>query len=405
MEAHDVKAEVVLAFAVFLVLFVPASSILHPVDYLVLQSIRKSLADVPGSAFFASWDFTADPCAFAGVLCAGDRVVALSLGDPRAGSPGLSGTLPSSIGRLSALAELSLVPGRVAGPLPAAFPPGLRFLALAGNQLSGPLPRSLAALRGLRTLDLSSNLLSGPVLAALFRLPELRTVILARNRLSGPVPAAVSGGALLLRLDLGSNAFTGAVPSLPPSLLYLSLASNHLSGRIDRVLPRLTRLNFLDLSMNRLSGPIPGVIFTFPLSTLRLQRNMFSGEVRPAGPLRVAGATVDLSFNRLTGRVPAELAPAGKLYLDFNRFMGEVPGAVVSRVVAGGMRLLYLHHNFLTGFAIGAGATLPAGTSLCLQYNCMEPPVNAPCPRNAGPRQTRPPEQCAAARKKGRLKN
>ncbi|CAL9179522.1 unnamed protein product [Musa hybrid cultivar] len=398
MQSPEVRVEAVL-LVVFFVVFVPASAILHPVDYLVLQSIRKSLADLPGSAFFASWDFTADPCAFAGVVCSGDRVVALSLGDPRAGSPGLSGSLPSSLARLSALEELSLVPGLVAGSLPAAFPPGLRFLALASNRISGPLPHSLAALRGLRTLDLSNNILSGNIPTALLRLPELRTVILAHNRLAGPVPASVA--APLLRLDLRSNALTGSVPSLPPSLIYLSLASNRLSGHVDRVLPRLNRLSFLDLSANRLSGPIPGILFTFPISWLQVQRNQFSGPLRLGGPLPVSGATVDLSYNRFTGKVPAELAPAGRLYLDFNRFEGDVPAAIVDRVVAGGMRVLYLHHNYLTGFRIGTAASVPAGTSLCLQYNCLVPPVDAPCPRNAGPRTARPPQQCAGGGKKG----
>ncbi|RWW06294.1 hypothetical protein BHE74_00046615 [Ensete ventricosum] len=393
-----VEAEAVL-LVVFFVVCVPASAILHPVDYLELQSIRKTLADLPGSAFFASWDFTADPCAFAGVVCSGDRVVALSLGDPRAGSPGLSGSLPSSLARLSALEELSLVPGRVAGSLPAALPQGLRFLALASNRISGPLPHSLAALRGIRTLDLSSNLLSGNIPTALLRLPELRTLILAHNRLSGPVPASVS--APLLRLDLRSNVLTGSVRSLPPSLIYLSLASNRLSGHVDRVLPRLNRLSFLDLSANRLSGPIPGILFTFPISSLQLQRNQFSGPLRPGGPLPVSGATVDLSYNRFTGKVPAELAPAGRLYLDFNRFEGDVPAAIVDRVVAGSMRVLYLHHNYLTGFRIRTAASVPAATSLCLQYNCMVPPVDALCPRNAGPRTTRPPQQCAGEGKQG----
>ncbi|XP_074561862.1 uncharacterized protein LOC141818231 [Curcuma longa] len=396
-EEEDVGVAAMVVVVLVLVVAAPATSTLHPLDYLVLQSIPKSLADAPGAHFFASWDFTADPCAFVGVLCANDRVVALSLGDPRPGSPGLAGTLPASLARLPALSELSLVPGQVAGPLPAALPPALRFLALAGNCFSGPIPPSLSSLRRLRTLDISSNLLSGPIPAALLRLPELHTVILAGNRLSGSIPSPASP---LLRLDLARNALTGAVPPLPPSLLYLSLAANRLSGWVDRVLPRLTRLNFLDLSMNRLSGPVPGAIFTFPVASLRLQRNQFAGDLRPAGQLAVAGATVDLSFNRLTGVVPAELAPAGRLYLNFNRFTGEVPGAVAGRVVAGRMRVLYLHHNYLTGFGIRAGSALPAGTALCLQYNCVTPPAGTElCPRNREPRTTRPPEQCTSGGK------
>lgn len=61
----------------------PAAGILDPVDFLALQAVRRSLDDMPGSAFFDGWDFTADPCGFPGVFCDGDRVASLALGDPR----------------------------------------------------------------------------------------------------------------------------------------------------------------------------------------------------------------------------------------------------------------------------------------------------------------------------------
>ena len=70
-----------------------AEATLHPVDYLALQAVRRALTDLPGSRFFASWDFTGDPCLFAGVSCSPDgRFTTLALGNPRAGAPGLAGT-------------------------------------------------------------------------------------------------------------------------------------------------------------------------------------------------------------------------------------------------------------------------------------------------------------------------
>ena len=58
-----------------------AAGILDPNDFLALQSVRRSLDDMPGSAFFDSWDFKADPCRFPGVFCDGDWVASPALRD------------------------------------------------------------------------------------------------------------------------------------------------------------------------------------------------------------------------------------------------------------------------------------------------------------------------------------
>ncbi|GKV46243.1 hypothetical protein SLEP1_g53242 [Rubroshorea leprosula] len=93
-------------------------AMLDPLDFLALQSIRKSLDDLTGSNFFASWDFTLDPCNFPGVYCDSERVIAFNLGNPKAGSLGLIGKIDPAIRKLSALAKLSTVPGRIVGSLP-----------------------------------------------------------------------------------------------------------------------------------------------------------------------------------------------------------------------------------------------------------------------------------------------
>ncbi|KAJ1276596.1 hypothetical protein BS78_05G226700 [Paspalum vaginatum] len=375
-----------------LVLAPTSTATLHPVDYLALQSVRLALTDLPGSRFFASWDFTADPCGFAGVACTpdGSRVVALSLGDPRAGAPGLAGPLPAAaLARLSALASLSLAPGRVAGPLPAALAslPALRFLALAGNLLSGPLPAAFAP--GLRTLDLSRNAFSGGVPAPLLSLPNLRTLVLSHNRLAGRLPAAAAR-APLVHLDLRGNRLWGPVPALPGTLVFLSLAGNRLSGRVAPVLRRLPRLAFLDLGRNAFSGEVPGEVFG--IAHLDLRGNAFSGALRPAGRVP-AGATVDLSHNALSGRVPPELAPAGALYLNGNRFTGAVPREVAAAAEEGRMRVLFLQDNFLTGVGVGG---LPRSAAVCAHWNCVAPPpaVVAACPAKGGRGRRRPPAQC-----------
>lgn len=379
---------------IFLAHLIFVNAMLDPIDFLALQSIKKSLNDLPGSNYFASWDFTSDPCNFAGVYCDGDRVIALNLGDPRAGSPGLTGRLDPAIGKLSSLAELTIVPGRVFGSLPHTLSQlkYLRFLAVSRNFISGQIPASLGQLRGLQTLDLSFNQITGSIPFAVGTLPALSNVILCHNRLSGSVPPFASR--VLTRLDLKHNELSGSLPplGLPPSLQYLSLSWNRLSGPVERPLSRLNRLNYVDLSMNQFTGCIPGNLFSFPISNLQLQRNLFSGPVQPVDQVTIP--TVDLSYNRLSGEISPLLSTVQNLYLNNNRFVGQVPVSFVDRLLSASIQILYLQHNYLTGIEINPTVDIPLSTSLCLQYNCMVLPVQTPCPLKAGRQKTRPTSQC-----------
>ncbi|KAI3805963.1 hypothetical protein L1987_21851 [Smallanthus sonchifolius] len=369
-------------------------AILDPVDFLALQSIRKSLEDMPGSNYLSSWDFTSDPCNFAGVFCDGERVVTLNLGDPRAGAPGLSGRLDPAIRKLTSLVEFTIVPGRIIGSLPATLSElkHLRFLAISRNFISGEIPATFGELTALRTLDLSYNQLTGNIPWAVGTLPALTNVVICHNRLSGSIPAFVSQA--LTRLDLKHNNLSGSIPPgfLPSSLQYLSLSWNRFSGPVDVLLPQLNRLNYLDLSLNQFTGPIPGSVFSFPIINLQLERNLFSGPVQPFNEVSIQ--TVDLSHNMLYGEVSPLFSTVQNLYLNNNRFTGSVPTTLIDRLMGGNVQLLYLQHNFLTVVPIKPTAAIPLSSSFCLQYNCMVPPVQTPCPIEAGTQKTRPVSQC-----------
>jgi len=383
-----------LFFFCFLQKRIIVNAILDPTDFLALQSIRKALEDMPGSDFFSSWDFTADPCNFSGVFCDSDKVISLNLGDPRAGAAGLTGRLDPAIGKLSSLAEFTVVPGRIYGPLPQTISSlkNLRFLGVNRNFISGEIPAELGELRSLRTIDLSYNQLTGKIPPTVGSLPGLTNLILCHNRLAGSLPRFDSQS--LSRLDLKHNSLTGSIgPNfLPPSLQYLSLSWNQFTGSMDRVLTRLNQLNYLDLSLNQFTGPLPGKVFSFPLTNLQLERNQFTGSVEPVD--QVAIPTVDLSFNRLSGQISPMLANVQNLYLNNNRFTGRVPASFVDRLLDASIQILYLQHNYLTGIEISPTAVIPERSSLCMQYNCMVPPVETPCPLRAGKQKTRPTTQC-----------
>ncbi|CAB4304467.1 unnamed protein product [Prunus armeniaca] len=375
------------------------------VDLHALISIKNSLTDVPfrgATAFFSTWDSAApDPCStFSGVTCTAGRVTTLTLGTGLSDSPGLAGSLPPSLADLTELTQLILFPGIVTGPIP--FQLGrlanLRVISLTNNRLTGPIPQTLSLLSNLHTLDLSYNRLTGSIPQGLTRLPALKVLILASNSISGELPHDVSSQ--LLHLDLKRNKLTGPLPpSLPTTLRYLSFSENEMSGPIGSLFDSLTDLVHLDLGMNRLSGPLPQTLFRTTLQSLLLQRNNLSGWVPPVGsqpPSYGEGSIVDLSHNSITGELSPILAGVESLFLNNNRLIGKVPREYVKSLYMGTTRTLYLQHNYISGFPVEPGSTLPDTVSLCLSYNCMVPPVGMEaCPASAGTELSRPASQCS----------
>ncbi|PKA56213.1 DNA-damage-repair/toleration protein DRT100 [Apostasia shenzhenica] len=396
---------------------------LSPGDRQALLDIRQSLHDLPGSTFFSSWVIssgdTANPCStFAGVFCSLDdeahplflRVSALTLGTGLSDSPGLGGSLPPSIANLTALTELVVFPGRVSGPIPLELGstfPRLRLLSISGNRILGPIPPSLSGLPFLHTLDLSQNQLQGPLPAAILASnPSLKVLILASNGgLCGDLPPELSSSVALLHLDLRDNSFTGSLPPLPPSIRYLSVSLNSMSGHLSPAFAgaNIPSLQFLDLSGNSFDGALPPAIFAFPqLSSIFLQRNNLSGPLPLHRPPSSSPpwAVVDLSHNMLTGGAPAWLAGAKNLYLNDNQLRGSLPADFISGIYNGSMITLYAQRNFLSSFSLPPPADppeVPSSASLCLSYNCVAPPaaVVSGCPIGSRARQPRPADQCA----------
>lgn len=375
-----------------------AAAQLNSNDVAALKAIRSWLYDAPGAspAFFSTWDFRYDPCSFEGVLCdveggGQERVAALNLGDASANSLGLRGRLHPALGSLTSLAQLTLAPGKVGGSIPDTLAglTNLQNLGLSHNLLIGAIPPSLGNLGQLATIDLSFNRLTGGVPREVAALPNLLALSLEHNRLSGTLPTFKAP--VLTHLDLNRNAFEGPLPYLPPSLSYLSLSKNHLSGPLTSLAP-LQLLSFLDLSFNQLTGTIPPSMFAAPLTSLLLQRNLLSGPLSP--PQLVVIPTLDLSFNQLSGPISPFFAFVQNLYLNNNQFTGAVPQEFIDQLLSSSIQTLFLQHNFLTDFPMSPSFSLPLTAALCIQYNCMQPPIRSPCPHNAGKEQSRPSSQC-----------
>ncbi|KAM0915117.1 hypothetical protein ACQ4PT_011026 [Festuca glaucescens] len=263
----------------------------------------------------------------------------------------------------NALYEILLDGNNISGAMPSSMmrlSPQFRTLSLAGNRISGMIPRDIGNLVGLQTLNLEYNLLTGVIPDGIGKLKELQELQLQGNELTGPLSSAMGDLARLLRLDLSDNSLNG---SIPPSLgnlqrlTLLNLSSNGLAGhvptelfglsalssamdlsgnKLDGVLPRevgqLVKLARMALSGNRFTGDVPAELGSCQsLEFLELDGNLFAGSIPPSLS-RLKGLTsLNLSSNRLTGAIPPELGQMPglqELDLSQNDLSGGIPAGL-----------------------------------------------------------------------------
>ena len=113
-------------------------------------------------------------------------------------------------------------------------------------------------------------------------------------------------------------------------VLNIRLSDMGLKGKFPRGIENCSSMTGLDLSSNKLSGPIPSDISQkLPyITTLDLSSNSFSGEI----PLSLANCTylnvLKLDNNQLTGSIPLQLGQLNRMKtfsVSNNRLSGQVP--------------------------------------------------------------------------------
>lgn len=132
---------------------------------------------------------------------------------------------------------------------------------------------------------------------------------------------------------------------------------------------RLTKLTYVNLSSNLLSGPIPSL--PSMLSVLDLADNQLTGTI-PALPSTLT--ILMLGENHLSGRIPTSLTATKMIYLDIpnNQLSGSVPALPTT------LTWLDLNRNKL----VGLYPTFPSGlnTSNCdVRFNWL---AGVPSPAN-----------------------
>ncbi|KAL1085461.1 hypothetical protein V6Z11_D08G052300 [Gossypium hirsutum] len=313
----------------------------------------------------------------------------------------LNNNILQSIGALASLKILSLSGCGLSGTLPTQGWCDLRKfegLDLSENALKGTLPSCLANLSSLHYLDISGNQFVGKgVSIGLANLTLLRFISLSRNLFEVPsifisfanhshlkptIPKWVPK--FQLKAFRLSNCTTKELQTEIPKFLYyqnnlsiIDLSYNNFGGKVPFwLLENNTRMeaflmkgnsfmghlnlpshpnpniSFVDISDNKIQGPIPANICSiFPqLNGLNLAGNSLQGNIPPClGSLTTWNLLLDLSHNQLSGGIPEMLAQSdslGFLRLSNNHLSGKITPTIFCST---SLRLLYLDGNNFDG--------------------------------------------------------
>ncbi|KAF6176517.1 hypothetical protein GIB67_007900 [Kingdonia uniflora] len=258
-----------------------------------------------------------------------------------------SGWIPGELHQLFKLKQLSLSSNLLEGDVPGIFSSlhRLVYLDLASNRFTGQLPASLFCNGSsmLEYIDLSNNSFSGVIpWRRRCQLTELKYFLLWSNRLVGQIPRALSNSTKLEWLDVEANLLTGDLPSdildKMPKLQYLYLSDNNFAsanGNTDlnpffSSLTKCSNLQELDLAGNKLGGEVPDTIghLSTRLLQINLEDNLIYGSI-PRTILSLVNLTLlNMSSNLLNGSIPSEMFKMRKLervYLSNNLLSGEIP--------------------------------------------------------------------------------
>ncbi|XWS44292.1 hypothetical protein CRYUN_Cryun15aG0032400 [Craigia yunnanensis] len=182
--------------------------------------------------------------------------------------------------------------------------------------------------------------------------PNLVHLNLNDHGLNGSIPPEIGALSKLKYLYLSWNYLTGKLPPLGNlrQLEELDFSHNEISGSIPLELGNLKNLVDLRLSWNNLTGSVPSVVgLCTNLTHLEMRSNRFTNCIPPEiGALKKL-MSLDLSNNKLVGLIPSTLGQLTNLTtldLSSNMLVGSIPSTLIELTA---LRTLNLSNNLLVG--------------------------------------------------------
>lgn len=176
--------------------------------------------------------------------------------------------------------------------------------------------------------------------------------------LSGPIPDATLGKLSKLQtLDLSNNKITG-LPSdfwSLGSLKSLKLSSNQISGSLSSNIVNFGSLEVIDVSGNNFSGEIPAAIGSLrSLQVLKLDGNGFQQSIPPSIRSCQSLVLIDLSSNQLNGPLPDGFGAVFPKLKTLNLANNEIRGHDTDFSGLKSITSLNISRNLFQGSVLGA---------------------------------------------------
>ncbi|KAK1314920.1 hypothetical protein QJS10_CPA06g00077 [Acorus calamus] len=181
----------------------------------------------------------------------------------------LTGPIPTTIGLISKLSNLSFSDNKLSGPIPKEIEgdlpneignlTNLLALGLSSNSFSGHIPKEFSDLTSLWSLDINDNQLEGELPRSLASLINLQYLHVAMNRFTGIFPPDLGRNNTLYFVSLHDNFFTGEIPEAVCSgfnLTYIKVGNNSFSGPLQKCLRNCSNIRVADFSQNQFTGEL-----------------------------------------------------------------------------------------------------------------------------------------------------
>ncbi len=267
----------------------------------------------------------------------------------------LTDQIPSSLGALQNLQIFTVAKNFLSGTIPTEIgylSNNLRALGLASNTIFETIPTELGYLKALQVLSIENNLLSG-LPSSLGSLSSLIHFIANDNYLGSTIPSELGHLTLLSTLNLRSAYIYGHIPTSLGNLIELvslEMSSNFLWGSAPSEIGQLSKLQLLTFGANLITGTIPQDYGSLSdLIYLSISRNSIVGNI----PVTLGRLTklqyLWLNSNRLSKGIPDELTDLTNLFvlsLGQNCLSSSLPTMIGQWSM---LQYLYLNNNQLTG--------------------------------------------------------